>query len=79
MVKSLEVAATEIEAALSPLPVGHSVKVAENSDAIIIGSKDLAFAITAKSIADGNYLEKAKIAFPQLLSAIKLGKQNEHQ
>lgn len=70
MPKSLENAAAEIRSALDPLPDGYYVKPEPEADAILVGTEELAFAISRLAIEDGVHIRHAKESFPALRAAV---------
>lgn len=70
MAKPLDVVVDEIRAALAPLPDGYWVKGEPSTNNVIIGTDELAFAITGNDIRDNLYIEHAKRGFPGLVLAV---------
>ena len=72
--KTIEDVRDETAAALD-VPDGFYVRVDGDGAYILVGNRDLAFAITRKEIEDGLAVDRAKAAFPHLLKAVELAQR----
>lgn len=78
MSPELQRAVNAVTQELSPLPEGYYVEGDEASGSVLVCCKypepdGLGFAISAKSIAEGGYVEKAAEAFADLMKAVEAG------